>query len=139
MYFLFFNNIKKHIFHFLFRGQTDSFLFKSKSVGKLTAIVLSHIEREVVPMRNREGRDASWHCHEVIVKDLNTDTTYIFPVDAWLDLYDQPQEFILGEKSETAIAKTRTLENIQYEVAVVTADEKGAGTGKIKHRMPLIN
>ena len=81
-------------------------------------------------MRSREGKDASWHCQEVAVKDLATDTTYIFPVLAWLDIDDRPQVFDLGEKSETAISKTRTLENFKYEISVVTGNEKGAGTGK---------
>ncbi len=84
-------------------------------------------------MRSRDGREASWHCQEIIVKDLSTDTSYIFPVNTWVDLNDRPLECELGEKSETAIAKTRTLENIQYEIAVVTGNEKGAGTGKTCH------
>jgi lipoxygenase homology domain-containing protein 1 len=79
-------------------------------------------------LRSRDGREGSWHCQEVAVKDLITDTTYIFPVVAWLDIDDRPQVFDLGEKSETAIAKTRTLENVKYEVSVVTGAEKGAGT-----------
>ena len=91
--------------------------------------MLAHVEREDAPLRNASGREASWHCQEVIVRDANTDTTYIFPVMSWIDLNERPLEFELGEKSETAIAKTRTLETIQYEIAVVTGNEKGAGTG----------
>lgn len=47
-------------------------------------------------------------------------------------------EFELGEKSETLITKTRALENIKYEVSVVTGNEKGAGTGKTKEKKQIL-
>lgn len=100
-------------------------------MGKIKAVALGHILKEKAPLRGFDGRDGSWHCQEVVVKDLTTDTTYIFPVSAWLEIGDRAQLFDLGEKSETAIAKTRTLENIKYEISVVTGNEKGAGTGKL--------
>jgi hypothetical protein len=119
-----------------FRGQTDNFSFKAKSVGLLVRIALGHTERDDAPLRSRDGREASWLCQEIIAKDLSTDTSYIFPVNTWVDLNDRPLECELGEKSKTAIAKTRKLENqceIQCEIAVATGNDKGAGTGKTSH------
>ena len=112
------------------RNQVDTFIFKSTSVGKLKSIALAHIKKEQTTLIKRVDRDDSWHCKEVIVKDLTTDASYTFAVSAWLDIGDRPAVFELSEKSEIQIAITSSLENMKYEISVVTGDEKGAGTGK---------
>jgi hypothetical protein len=47
-------------------------------VGNIKKIVLGHIEREDARLKTREGREGSWHCLEVTVKDLKTDVEYVF-------------------------------------------------------------
>jgi len=111
------------------RGQTDKFVFKTKSVGVLKRIVLGHVKSRDEPL-TREERNAQWICRKVNVKDLSTDTTYIFPVEDALILNKEPKVYKCESKKDSMVNLTRNLKNQTYEVTVVTGSEKGAGTSK---------
>jgi hypothetical protein len=53
----------------------------------------------------------------------------VFAVNAWIHIDDGGQIFKLVAQEKPQALKSRSLENIQYEVSVVTGSEKGAGTG----------
>ena len=120
------NNFESKI---LRRGQADKFLFRTKSVGVLKRILLGHVKSKDEPL-SREERNAEWICHDVKVKDLSTDTTYIFPVQEALILNKEPKTFKCEAKKDSMVNITRNLKNLTYEVTVVTGSEKGAGTSK---------
>ena len=80
---------------------------------------------------SREESNAQWICHQVNVKDLSTDTTYIFPVEDALILNKEPKVFKCASKKDSMVNLTRNLKNLIYDVTVFTGNEKGAGTSKI--------
>ena len=109
------------------RGQTDKFLFKSRSIGNLKKIYLRHVERPDQP-ESREERGAAWICEQVVVRDLGSDTTFVFPIRDGLVLNAPPKPFRCESKKENSVVAARSLENVKYEVFVHTGEEKGAGT-----------
>jgi hypothetical protein len=109
------------------RGQADRFVFKSKSIGSIKKIYLRHVERMDEPA-SREDRANPWICDQVTVKDIGSDTTYIFPIRDVFMLNDAPKMFKCDGKKESAVVASRSLQNLNYEVSVVTGTEKGAGT-----------
>lgn len=116
------------------RGQTDVFKFTTKSVGALKKILVGHQSKQDDPPRTREERNAPWICSQVIVKDLASDVSYIFPVMDTLILDKEPKMYRLESVKESSassyINKTKKLSNVSYEVVVVTGSEKSAGTSK---------
>ena len=108
------------------RGQTDVFKFVTKSVGSLKKIVLAHVSKQDDPPRTREERNAPWTCLQVVVKDLGTGTSYLFPVMDTLVLDQDPKIYKLETKKESLIVKSKSLTNIKYDVTVVTGGEKGS-------------
>jgi hypothetical protein len=56
--------------------------------------------------------------------------SYLFPVGKWLSVDEEARDFKCAEKKENNVSKMRTLENVKYEIIVVTGNEKGAGTGE---------
>jgi hypothetical protein len=62
--------------------------------------------------------------------------SYVFAVNAWISIEDGGQVFELVTKEKPLALKSRSLENIQYEVSVMTGDEKGAGTGMAIFYLP---
>ena len=113
------------------RGQTDKFLFKTKSVGVLKRILLGHVKATNEPL-TREERNAAWICQQVNVKDLSTDTTYKFPVQDAIILNQEAKMFKCEGKKDSMVNLTRHLKNLTYEVTVVTGTEKGAATSKVQ-------
>jgi hypothetical protein len=109
------------------RGQSDRFVFKSKSIGNIKKIYLRHVERMDEPP-SREERSNPWICEQVTVKDLGSDTTFSFPIRDVFMLNDAPKMFKCDGKKESAVVAARSLQNLNYEVSVVTGTEKGAGT-----------
>lgn len=108
------------------RGQADTILVKSKSVGDLKKIYLSHIEK--YDNDRFSERTPNWICQEVKVKDLGTGSTYKFIVMDNLGLNKPPKAYKCEAKKESMVNLTRNLKNVNYEVTVVTGSEKGAGT-----------
>lgn len=121
------NNFESKI---LRRGQADRFVFKSRSIGTVRKIALRHVERLDEPP-SREDRGASWLCDQVTVKDVGSDTTYMFTVREAFGLNDRPKMFKCDSKRESSVNAARSRPNIKYEVTVVTGNEKGAATSKI--------
>lgn len=117
------------------RGHKDKMIVKLRSVGELKRIQLAHIEGQLHPL-SREDRNASWICEKVVVKDLTTDASYVFPVLDALVVNKQAKVYKCQEKKESSVNMKKSLRNIKYEVVVVTGKEKGAGTGN--NRMNLI-
>lgn len=110
------------------RGHKDKVVIKSKSIGDVKKVLLCHVESQQRQL-SREERNAAWICEKVTVKDLGTGNTYVIPVMDALMLNKPPKTYKCEEKKENQVNLTRSLKNIQYEVYVVTADEKNAGTG----------
>ena len=73
-------------------------------------------------------RNATWKCHEVLIKDMSTGTTYTIPVRDTFMLNDEPKDFKCKSTKESLVNLTRQLKNVNYEVNVYTGNEKSAGT-----------
>lgn len=110
------------------RGHSDVISFAAKSVGSLKRILLAHMSKADDPPRTRAERNAPWICSQVIVKDLGTDTKYVFPVMEPLLLDQEPKMFRLESKREGLVSKSRQLSEVKYAVTVVTGSDKSAGT-----------
>lgn len=110
------------------RGHSDVISFATKSVGSLKRILLAHVSRPDDPPGTRAERNAPWICSQVIVKDMGTDTKYVFPVMERLLLDQEPKMFRLESKREGVVSKSRQLNEVKYEVTVVTGSDKSAGT-----------
>ncbi len=110
------------------RGHSDVISFNTKSVGSIKRIVLGHLSRPDEPPKTRAERAAPWICSQVIVKDLGTDTKYVFPVMDALLLDQEPKMYRLESKKEGMVNKARMLNEVKYEVTVVTGSDKSAGT-----------
>ncbi len=48
------------------------FTMTSRNLGHLDRVILGAVEREDKPLRSVDGRDAMWHCHEVVVTNKTT-------------------------------------------------------------------
>lgn len=89
---------------------------------------MGHQSRQDDPPRTREERNAPWICSQVIVKDLSTDTKYTFPVRDALLRDQEPKLYKVEGKKESMVTKSRMLNEVRYEVTVVTGNDKSAGT-----------
>ena len=114
------------------------FKFVTKSVGSLKKIVLAHVSKQDDPPKTREERNAPWTCLQVVVKDLGTGTSYLFPVMDTLILDQDPKLYKLETKKESLIVKSKSLSNIKYDLVVVTGGEKGSACS-IKHSLIFLN
>ncbi|XP_063957148.1 lipoxygenase homology domain-containing protein 1-like [Lytechinus pictus] len=126
--FLMENSPKRKI---LRRGETDNFKFTTRTVGKIDSIVLGHKERGDGSRPQGQGRDVDWHCHEVVITDSNDGSKYVFPCKNWVTFSnrkDEARRLQCKKMEEGMVAAIRNLAPVQYEVIVVTSDEKGAGT-----------
>ncbi len=112
------------------RGHSDLIRLATKSVGELRKVVLAHVGRMDDVPRTKEERRAAWLCKEVVVKDLATDTTWIFPVMEALLRDAEPKAFRVGGKREGLVNKSRLLSEVKYEVSIVTGNDKSAGTSR---------
>ena len=54
------------------RGQVDTFTMTSRYLGPLTKCLIGAVERDDKPLGGLDGRQAMWHCHQVVVKDTGT-------------------------------------------------------------------
>ncbi|XP_071500737.1 lipoxygenase homology domain-containing protein 1-like [Diadema antillarum] len=126
--FLMENSPKRKI---LRRGETDSFKFTTRTVGKIDSILLGHKERGDGSRPQGQGRDVDWHCHEVVITDTSDGSKYVFPCKNWVTLSSRREEarrLVCKKMEEGKVAAIRNLAPVQYEVIVVTSDEKGSGT-----------
>jgi lipoxygenase homology domain-containing protein 1 len=120
------------------RGQEDTFIFKTGSVGSLKKIYLSHLTG--LGYSSMRGSESDiWKCSHVVIKDMSTGVLYLFNVKDAIYLNQRPKSYRLESKKEGLIAKTKSLKNIDYEVAVVTADERDAGTGIQKANFKIVD
>lgn len=119
------------------RGHKDDMLVKLRSLGDLKRIQLAHVESRIHPL-SRDERNAAWLCEKVVVKDLGTQNTYVFPVHDALVINKQPKVYKCQEKKESMVNMKRSLKNIKYDVTVVTGKERGAGTGKTSEHFTSI-
>lgn len=115
------------------RGQTDNFTLTSANLGKLESCIVGAFEREDRPIKESEGRDAQWFCHEVVVTDSSTGNRYKFPCKAWIEISPKITKTKgkvceLKEMEESKISKVKSLAPVKYEVTVHTGNEKGSGT-----------
>lgn len=62
------NNPSKKV---LRRGQTDNFTMKSKQLGPLTHVILSHLTKKGANIKGT-GKETGWFVHEVIVDNEDT-------------------------------------------------------------------
>ena len=88
-------------------------------MGTLKKIVLGHIEREDEPP-TREERNAEWICYQVNVKDLGTNTTYIFPVGHPIGLNKEPRMFKCESKKDSLVNLTRQLKNVNSNFIITS-------------------
>ncbi|XP_071795423.1 lipoxygenase homology domain-containing protein 1-like [Asterias amurensis] len=122
------NSVKKKI---LRKGDTDTFKFTTRNVGQIDSILLGHRERSDGPKPKGSGREVDWHCHEVIVMDTSTGSKFTFPCKGWVPLgfgKDSAMRLNCKKVDEGKMVTARSLAPVKYEVVVVTANEKGAGT-----------
>ena len=54
------------------RGQTDTFSLTSRNLGTLQKCILGAVERDDKPLGGLDGREAMWHCHQVVVTNAAT-------------------------------------------------------------------
>ncbi|XP_013416715.1 lipoxygenase homology domain-containing protein 1 isoform X2 [Lingula anatina] len=128
--FLMENSAKNKI---LRRGQTDEFKMTSKNLGKLKRCYLGAVEREDKPLQDAQGREAMWHCHEVVVTDTASGSKYVFPCKSWVKIeneidIDSAKILELKTMEEGKVSVVRSLANVKYKIIVKTGDEWGAGT-----------
>ncbi|XP_030849367.1 lipoxygenase homology domain-containing protein 1 [Strongylocentrotus purpuratus] len=126
--FLMENSPKRKI---LRRGETDNFKFTTRTVGKIDSIVVGHKERGDGSRPEGQGRDVDWHCHEVVITNSSDGSKFVFPCKNWITLSnrkDEARRLQCKKMEEGKVAAIRNLAPVQYEVIVLTADEKGAGT-----------
>ncbi|XP_030623777.1 lipoxygenase homology domain-containing protein 1 [Chanos chanos] len=118
------NSTKKKRF---LRGSSDKFEFSSKNVGDIAGICLGHTPKDGKKVK----AEAFWHVEEVIVIEKELGNRFIFRCDAVIPLLAKRDEFLTFECSksiESFASKARSLVPVKYEIIVITADEKGAGT-----------
>ncbi|CAH1787210.1 unnamed protein product [Owenia fusiformis] len=129
------NSAKKKI---LRKGQTDSFKFSSKNLGKLQRCILGAVERDDKSLGDVSGKEAMWHCHEVTVTDTSCGDKYVFPCKDWISIMpemdeDDAKSLEVKDVEQGKLNTIRSLAPIKYEVIVITGDIKGAGTDANVH------
>lgn len=62
------NNASKKV---LRRGQTDKFTMKSKQLGPLNHLILSHVIKKGGNVKGT-GKETGWFVHEVIIENEDT-------------------------------------------------------------------
>ncbi|XP_023678721.2 lipoxygenase homology domain-containing protein 1 isoform X1 [Paramormyrops kingsleyae] len=118
------NSSKKKRF---LRGNTDKFEFSSKNVGDIAGICLSHTTKDGKKVKT----ESFWHVQEVVVTEKELGNRYIFRCNAQIPLSSKRDDFMTFECSkaiESFASKARSLVPVKYEIIIITADEKGAGT-----------
>uniref|UniRef100_A0A8C5CVH5 Lipoxygenase homology PLAT domains 1 n=1 Tax=Gadus morhua TaxID=8049 RepID=A0A8C5CVH5_GADMO len=118
------NSSKKKRFQ---RGGVDSFDFSSKNVGDIASICLGHTPKDGKKVKG----EAFWHVEEVIVTEKEMGNRYIFACNAQIPLSAKRDEFMTFECTRTVesfASKASSLVPVKYEIIVITADQKGAGT-----------
>ncbi|XP_048875144.1 lipoxygenase homology domain-containing protein 1-like isoform X4 [Brienomyrus brachyistius] len=118
------NSSKKKRF---LRGKTDKFEFSSKNVGDIAGICLSHTTKDGKKVKT----ESFWHVQEVVVTEKELGNRYIFRCNAQIPLSSKRDDFMTFECSkaiESFASKARSLVPVKYEIIIITADEKGAGT-----------
>jgi hypothetical protein len=109
-------------------GQTNVFTFESRPLGELRRIILGHEERRDYPLQRYEGREGQWHVAHVMITDPSTGTKYDFPIGQWIDINNDGDEFVCGDRIEDSVAQQRHRHLINYKIIVHTGNESGAGT-----------
>ncbi|KAJ8339353.1 hypothetical protein SKAU_G00361390 [Synaphobranchus kaupii] len=118
------NSSKKKRF---LRGSTDRFEFSSKTLGDIAGICLGHTPKDGKKVKS----EAWWHVEEVIVTEKELGNKFIFQCNALIPLSAKRDDFMTFECTkaiESFASKARSLVPVKYEIIVITADEKGAGT-----------
>lgn len=112
------------------RGQTDTVKIASKPLGELKSVVIALQRRKATAVKNEEGTN-KFHLHELIVKDLEEDTSYAYTCDQWLNLgssKDSQLHLEVSHVEKSKVATVRESKPVQYEIKVYTADVPHAGT-----------
>uniref|UniRef100_A0A667Z1M9 Lipoxygenase homology PLAT domains 1 n=1 Tax=Myripristis murdjan TaxID=586833 RepID=A0A667Z1M9_9TELE len=118
------NSSKKRRF---LRGNVDKFEFSSKNLGDIAGICLGHTPKDGKKVK----AEAYWRVEEVVVLEKELQNRYIFSCKALIPLTSKRDEFMTFECTKTIesfTSKARSLVPIKYEIIVITADVKGAGT-----------
>ncbi|XP_061116516.1 lipoxygenase homology domain-containing protein 1 [Conger conger] len=118
------NSSKKKKFQ---RGATDTFEFSCKNIGEIASICLGHAPKDGKKVKT----ESSWHVLEVVVTEQELGNKFIFRCDAEIPLSakkDDALTFECTKSQESFASKVRSLVPVKYEIIVVTADQKGAGT-----------
>ncbi|XP_048241483.1 lipoxygenase homology domain-containing protein 1-like isoform X2 [Haliotis rufescens] len=115
------------------RGQTDNFRMTSAALGKLESCIIGAYEREDRPITTSEGKEGSWHCHEVVVTDTTGGGKFYFPCKSWVPINrkfskNSGKQLDVKKVEESQVSKTRDLAPVKYEIIVHTGNVKGSGT-----------
>ncbi|XP_070566658.1 lipoxygenase homology domain-containing protein 1-like isoform X2 [Ptychodera flava] len=110
------------------KGDTDEFRYTTRNVGDIETILLGHKERDDLAARG-SGREVEWYCYEVAIQNSNTGDKFVFPCKSWIPMGKKGAKRLECTKKEQGRTEAiRKLAPVKYEIIVVTADEKGAGT-----------
>lgn len=108
------------------RKRTDVFTFKNLlSLGELTKLRVWHDDSGSLIGH------ASWHLEYIKVEDLGIGKSYTFNCNKWLSLSKDDKQIVRELKVEDSGSRggtPRLGEKTTYEVSVITADERNAGT-----------
>ncbi|CAL8318268.1 unnamed protein product [Lota lota] len=118
------NSSKKKRF---LRGGFDSFEFSSKNLGDIASICLGHMPKDGKKVKG----EVFWHVEEVTIMEKELGNRYMFACNAQIPLSAKRDEFMTFECTrivESFASKACSLVPVKYEIIVITADEKGAGT-----------
>nr|XP_015194523.1 PREDICTED: lipoxygenase homology domain-containing protein 1 isoform X1 [Lepisosteus oculatus] len=124
--FLLENSSKKKKFQ---RGATDRFDFPSKTIGDVATICVGHCPKDGRKVSSKN--EVFWHVQEIVVTEKELQNKYVFRCNAQIPLSSKRDDFKTFECSkvmESFASKARSLVPVKYEIIVITADEKDAGT-----------
>ncbi|XP_012940880.1 lipoxygenase homology domain-containing protein 1 [Aplysia californica] len=115
------------------KGTSNNFSMSSAPLGKLERCIVGAFERADRKMDDPQGREAMWHCHEIVVTDTSSGERYTFPCKQWIKISPQPSKrdaevLEVSKVEESKVAVQRNLAPVKYEIVVITGDVKGAGT-----------
>jgi len=94
------------------RAQRDEFVVEGPDVGDFSKLQIGH---------NNRGLGPAWHLQHVEVRNQNTNASAFFIADQWLDAKKGTTTITLEPSSGPAAKQA-------YQLKVVTADCRGAGT-----------
>lgn len=95
-------------------GPWDHTTIEAADLGEITKVLLGHDDK---------GAFSGWYCEELVVQHSVTEQEWRFPVNRWFDRDEEDGQV----ERELAYVADRGA-NEDYNVAVTTMDEKGAGT-----------